>query len=83
MDNLDFLHVESVYTTDVEIVEELAYNLQQLAVIGLGEAIWNVNSSGQDGLSERWAVKEVALRSSRTLGETGEWCVERMVPLIQ
>jgi hypothetical protein len=75
MSELHFLHVESLYTTDLEIVEELAHNLTKLMFIGFGGDFWNVVHSDGELLSEKWAAKEVALRSNTTVGETGEWSV--------
>jgi hypothetical protein len=75
MRGLTFFHVESQYTTNYEVVEELVDQLEKLKVIGFGRDFWNIKRTTANPLSDQWSVKDVALRSIVSLGETGEWFV--------
>jgi hypothetical protein len=75
MSALYLLHVQTMYATNLDMVEELAFALASVVVIGLGENFWDVDRSDVNPAVKQWTLKEVALRSVTTIGEAGEWFV--------
>jgi hypothetical protein len=75
MPNLGLLHLQTLYMTQEEVAENLAFALPTVQIVGLGSAFWSVEREDESLSLRHWASREVALRSADTLGEAGDWCV--------
>jgi hypothetical protein len=75
--NLRFLHIQTMYMTQEDVADNLAFALPCAQVLGLGEVLWDVEREDSYLNLRRWSYREVALRSVDTLCEEAEWCVSR------
>jgi hypothetical protein len=78
MPRLKFLHLQTMYAAHQMAAEELAFAIPNLVTVGLAAQLYSIVN--QDRSHSRvklypWTYKDVALRSERSLGYAGEWCV--------
>jgi hypothetical protein len=73
MPALEVLHFQVEYATQPVVAEQIALMVPGLTVVGLGDKAWDVIQV--EGLIRlrAWSYKDLALRTSETIGSAGEW----------
>ena len=71
--HLELLHLETLFASESEAAEELAYALPQLRIVALGAHCWEIDRSRELPNVTMWTKKQVAFRTRESLGDAGEW----------